>query len=280
MQGVSYANPWTYKGQPFDADEQALKGLEGFVYLLTNTKTNRQYIGKKSFWQKRKPAKGGRRVTKMSDWKKYYSSSKLIKEEISTKVYLTTDFKREILHICRAKIEMSYFETKEQFVRGVLETPNHYNESIGGKYFPREYNGEVICEDCSGFYITPRHKTIEQIREERSERMKGDNNPSKRPEVRAKLGRSGADNHRFGKTNSTEHTKAIVSSVKGHKFMNKDGLCKRIEPSNIEAMLEEGWVIGKIQTKGQPTVTCPKCNKSGGASGMKRHHFENCKTVT
>ena len=29
----------------------------------------------------------------------------------------------------------------------------------------------------------------------------------------------------------------------------------------------------------QPILTCPHCGKSGGASGMKQHHFDRCKSI-
>ena len=36
----------------------------------------------------------------------------------------------------------------------------------------------------------------------------------------------------------------------------------------------------KLKTKGskQQVVTCPQCNRSGGLSGMKRYHFDKCRT--
>jgi hypothetical protein len=30
----------------------------------------------------------------------------------------------------------------------------------------------------------------------------------------------------------------------------------------------------------QKTTSCPHCNKTGGASGMKRYHFDSCKSIT
>jgi hypothetical protein len=32
-----------------------------------------------------------------------------------------------------------------------------------------------------------------------------------------------------------------------------------------------------LKGKLQPKITCPHCNLSGGASGMKRYHFNNCR---
>ena len=64
-----------------------IKKYAGFVYLITNIKTGKKYIGKKFFWSKRtlKPLKGKktkRRVTKESDWKNYYGSCKKLLEDI------------------------------------------------------------------------------------------------------------------------------------------------------------------------------------------------------
>ena len=68
---------WTYKGKVVSEIPQ---GVEGFVYLITNTTNNKKYIGKKlaKFKTSRPPLKGKknrRRGTKESDWKDYWGSS-------------------------------------------------------------------------------------------------------------------------------------------------------------------------------------------------------------
>ena len=70
---VDYENPWLYQGKPFTTDD--IGNLFCFVYRITNLQSGKQYIGRKYFWQKRKPKGGKRRVTSESDWKKYYGSS-------------------------------------------------------------------------------------------------------------------------------------------------------------------------------------------------------------
>lgn len=114
----------------------------GFVYLVTNLESGKKYIGKKFFHHTKKlpPLKGAKRkrtVTKESDWKSYYGSSKIIKEDISN---LGKDkFKREILRLCQGKKELTYWETKLQFAEGVLEKPDeYYNDNILGKFFTRD----------------------------------------------------------------------------------------------------------------------------------------------
>ncbi len=64
-----YENPWYFKGSPFVSED--IDDLYGFVYLITNLKNNRQYIGRKYFWQFRTPRGKKRKVKSESDWKKY-----------------------------------------------------------------------------------------------------------------------------------------------------------------------------------------------------------------
>ena len=108
----------------------------GFVYLITNKKNGRKYVGKKFFWRTLKlpPLKGTKRkrkVVKESDWKKYWGSSNDLKADIA--LYGEENFYREILHFCKSKTELSYMELKEQVERGVLLTDMYYNDFIGGK---------------------------------------------------------------------------------------------------------------------------------------------------
>ena len=42
---------WKYNSQDFT---EAPKGMEGFVYLITNLTNDKKYIGKKHFWTRQK----------------------------------------------------------------------------------------------------------------------------------------------------------------------------------------------------------------------------------
>ena len=121
---------WTYQGKPLDTlPEECV----GFVYLITNTKTGRMYVGKKlaKFKRSRPPLKGRknkRRHTVESDWQDYYGSSDLLTEDVNR--LGKEKFKREILYFCKSKGECNYLEAKEQFARGVLESDDYYNGHI------------------------------------------------------------------------------------------------------------------------------------------------------
>jgi len=70
---------WKYNSEDFI---ESPKGIEGFVYLITNLTNDRKYIGKKSFWTRRKDKKTGRRKTKESDWKNYFGSCDELNEDV------------------------------------------------------------------------------------------------------------------------------------------------------------------------------------------------------
>lgn len=105
----------------------------GFVYRITCLSNGKKYIGKKQFWsnQKRPPLKGqkrSRRVTKESDWKKYYGSSNELKEDLQK--YGKENFKREILEITTCKWESAYLELMWQLKENAILREDYYNGII------------------------------------------------------------------------------------------------------------------------------------------------------
>jgi len=121
---------WTYKGKPVDTIDDE---YEGFVYLITNLKTQQKYVGKKlaKFKTTKPPLKGKknkRRGYKESDWREYWGSSDRLNEDV--KNLGEKNFSREILYFCKSRAEMSYIEAREQFDRRVLETDEYYNGII------------------------------------------------------------------------------------------------------------------------------------------------------
>lgn len=130
---MSYDCAWTFKGKIFDS-EQLEKDYFCFVYLITDNKNNKMYIGQKLFrGHKYKTTKGIKKKVKCeSDWKVYFSSSEAIKQIVKDEG--TTNIKREILYICKSKGQANYLETKLQFDLGCLLDQNIW------------YNGIVNCK--------------------------------------------------------------------------------------------------------------------------------------
>ncbi len=135
-----YENPWLYQGKPFTSDD--INDLFGFVYRITNLSSGKQYIGRKYFYQKRKPKGGKRRVTSESDWKKYYGSSAELKQDI--KSLGKENFRREIISVHLTLGKVNYEETRQLFLNNVLTEhvdglPKYYNSNILGRYMRKDY---------------------------------------------------------------------------------------------------------------------------------------------
>ena len=118
-----------FQEQPFLSEN--IGDSFGFVYRITNIQTNKQYIGRKYFVQKRKPRGGGRRVTSESNWKKYYGSCPELTTDIKT--IGKELFKRELLSVHPTVGKTNYEETRQLFINNVLTSklddgsPAYYN---------------------------------------------------------------------------------------------------------------------------------------------------------
>jgi len=136
---TDYDNPWYYKDTAFTSND--IGDFFGFVYCITNLQTGKQYIGRKYFYQFRKPRGKSRKVKSESDWKKYYGSS----DELTAdrKSIGNECFKREIISLHTTKGWVNYEETRQLFLNNVLsENENYYNSNILGRYMRKDYYNE------------------------------------------------------------------------------------------------------------------------------------------
>lgn len=140
---------WLYKGKEIKDITDFPDGTFGFIYLITNNKTGKKYIGKKMLVYDRKKKLGKKEIATMaggkgrpkkfkreikeSDWKTYWGSSKPLLLELKKN---QNNFTREIIDIANTKIQLTYLETKHLFINEVLENPEDwYNDSILGKFY-------------------------------------------------------------------------------------------------------------------------------------------------
>lgn len=105
----------------------------GFIYIITNNISGRQYIGKKQCVSriKRKPLKGKKRNRidqKESDWKTYTGSSNELNEDI--KKIGKENFTFTIIEWCGSKFELGYKEIKLQLQHDVLLKESFYNSIV------------------------------------------------------------------------------------------------------------------------------------------------------
>lgn len=136
---------WLYKGEVF-TDSKIPEGAIGFIYemeAIINGKSVR-YIGKKNFYSTTKKKFGKRAVANMEDkrakkytiqvkpnYQNYYSSNKVLQDAHKNGIPI----KRFMVRICFSKTELTYHETKYQFVREVLEKEEYLNANILGRFY-------------------------------------------------------------------------------------------------------------------------------------------------
>lgn len=145
-------NNWLFEGKEITDVSQFPPGTVAFVYIITNKKTGQYYIGqkilennsKKKLTQteiKEQYSGKGRKpkykiVTKESDWKTYYGSNIVLKEEV--KKYGKENFERRILIACPSKKLATYYEVYWQFKYECLKDPLSYNSNILGTFYKKD----------------------------------------------------------------------------------------------------------------------------------------------
>lgn len=107
-----------------------LTSYYGYIYIITNKKTGKTYVGKKFFFSKRtrpplKGRKNKRHYLVPSDWKTYWGSSKELLRDIE--IYGKSNFERRVLKLCKDKWDCAYYELIEQLEREVLFREDSYN---------------------------------------------------------------------------------------------------------------------------------------------------------
>lgn len=134
---------WIQDGKEF-TEEMIPEGAVGFIYemmAIIDGKSVR-YIGKKNFYADVKTKLGKKELptdkrlktykrVRKTTYKNYFSSNDVLKQAYKDGVTI----RREILQICFAKQELSYYECKFQFALGVLESDEFLNGNILGKFY-------------------------------------------------------------------------------------------------------------------------------------------------
>ena len=124
----------------------------GFVYKITNLTDGRFYIGKKVFWNNKKHKLTKKQLAEQtgpgrkhtfevirteSDWKTYWGSTKQLLADI--KALGEDHFECLILHVCKTKKQLTYYEMHYQCKFECLVSPSlSYNDNILGKFFSKD----------------------------------------------------------------------------------------------------------------------------------------------
>ena len=136
---------WVYKGEVFN-DSKIPEEALGFIYEMEAIIDGKaiRYVGKKNFYSTTKKKFGVKALANMEDkrarkytiqvktnYQNYYSSNKVLQDAHKAGVII----KRFMVRICFSKTELTYHETKFQFVREVLEKEEYLNANILGRFY-------------------------------------------------------------------------------------------------------------------------------------------------
>lgn len=142
---------WLYEQQEVKELVDMPENAFGFIYEITHLPTGRKYLGRKQLISVTRKALGKKElalqtdkraskfktVKKETDWKTYYGSHPEIKQMIKEGKQL--EFVREILIFVSSKKQLTYFEDKYLYMRGVIEPDsNYFNDNISGRFFKKD----------------------------------------------------------------------------------------------------------------------------------------------
>ena len=123
---------WLYKGKIL---KEAPDNYFGFVYLITNIKSGKKYIGRKYFGTTRRVKVAGKKrrkvVRKDSNWREYTGSSKVLNRDIEN--LGKNNFRFEILIMGETKGQVNYLEENIQHRLQVIIDDTYYNDCIGSR---------------------------------------------------------------------------------------------------------------------------------------------------
>ena len=160
-------NHWTCYGteKSFVPNEDKF----GFVYIITNTKNGKAYVGCKQYYIGKSK--------KQSQWQTYMGSSKYLKADIKKigKKYFTFEVIAEYKNKRSLRYYEMYYQVKWNVLTATVEgsdKPAFYNSYVGGKFY-RPLESYEVGEDH--FFYGKKHK--EESKRKQSEVHIGEKNP-------------------------------------------------------------------------------------------------------
>jgi hypothetical protein len=143
---------WFYKQQQIKELTDMPEHTFGFIYEVTHTPTGKKYLGRKQLISVTRKLLGKKElalitdkrsskkktITKETDWKAYYGSHPEIKQMVKEGKQL--EFTREILIFVSTKKQLTYYEDKYLYMKGVIEPGSTYfNDNVSGRFFKKDF---------------------------------------------------------------------------------------------------------------------------------------------
>lgn len=118
----------------------------GFIYLV-EYENGKKYIGKKNFHSYRKKPLTKKELSFITD--KRLKSYRVVKTESNWRAYtgscsLSKGLKlkeKRIIHVCKEKIDLTYWESFYLFTKEVLFDDTYLNQNLEGRYFSGKLTG-------------------------------------------------------------------------------------------------------------------------------------------
>jgi len=223
----------------YDTEESFVPNLDkfGFVYIITNMKSGKAYVGCKQYFR-------GKSKKKMQ-WETYIGSSKYLKADIEKigKEHFTFEVIAEYKNKRSLRYYEAYYQMKWDVLTAVIEgtdEPAYYNSYVGGKFYrPVEsYQDPDYLKKLSDSHKG--QKVSDETRKKLSEKLSGSNNgmfgkkqtdeaKKKIGEFQKKLSRNGRPpevkekirQSLLGHKVSDETRKKLSKAHKGHPISNK-----------------------------------------------------------
>lgn len=225
--------------------------MSHYVYEITNRENGKKYVGVSTI----------RNDDIINDG--YFGSGKLIKRAL--RKYGSKSFEKKIL--CITTKEHAYFLESKIVDSEYVARTDTYNLKVGGE------GGSVSGRRG----ISPSEETRQKIREFNLGRKAS-------LETRRKISEG---NKGILRPKDAEYRRKISEGLIGNtnkrgKKISEDAKRKIREARKKQVITEEHKRKVSVFFKGyqHKRVTCDRCGKAGGITGMKRWHFENCKNAS
>jgi len=143
---------WIYQNNEIKELTDMPEHTFGFIYEVTHTPTGKKYLGRKQLLSVTRKLLGKKElalitdkrsskkktITKETDWKAYYGSHPEIKQMVKEGKQL--EFTREILIFVSTKKQLTYYEDKYLYMKGVIEPGSiYFNDNVSGRFFKKDF---------------------------------------------------------------------------------------------------------------------------------------------
>lgn len=244
-----------------------------YVYVISNTKNNRLYIGVTT-----RPEE--RMREHMHPHCKKNSASKI---KSAARKYGPENFTMTLIYCTKDKDD-AYEKEKFLILEYKTLTPDGYNIHPGGyggstKGTMSKEGRKRISEAAKGKQVT------DEFRQKVSDRVKGEGNPmygrhhTEEAKQRMSEHFTGRQNpftqeHKDNLTKANRERFRSDEEIERCRQMGYDNRGRKMPPRSAEYRKE---MRDRYKGKPRPKVVCPHCGKEGGVGSMHQWHFDNCK---